>query len=180
MSIFCLLRIVAASLVLHAVASGSAFAQPVQAAAPEHELKAAFIYHFIQFTQWPKDVFPEHGLVVCASRDGALFPALQALAGKQAGGRPIILVALAEARPEICQAVVVTGADRPQFEQMQRQIGSAPVLTITDDAELLRQGTMIGMRVDAGKMSFVVDNTQASRVGLNISSRLLRLARRVQ
>lgn len=169
-SLVCLLAL------LHA-GGGYAFAQQ---AAPEHELKAAFIYNFIQFTQWPKGSADGAAVNVCANRDSALFAALQAIAGKLANGRPIVLQALPEARPELCHVLVATEPDRVQIAALMQAIGSAPVLTVTDDAEVIRHGLMIGMVVDAGRMAFIVDNTRASRAGLAISSRLLRLARSVQ
>lgn len=168
-SLVCLLALV------HA-AGGNAFAQQ---AVPEHDLKAAFVFNFIQFTQWPKGS-EGAALYVCANRDSALFAALRAIAGKQANGRPIVLQALSETRPEQCHVLVATEPDRVQIAALMQTIGGAPVLTVTDDAELIRHGLMIGMAVDAGRMAFIVDNTRASRVGLSISSRLLRLARSVQ
>ncbi|HEX5802920.1 MAG TPA: YfiR family protein [Azospira sp.] len=168
-SLVCLLALLPA-------AAGAAFAQQ---AVPEHELKAAFIYNFIQFTQWPKGG-DGAAVNVCANRDSVLFAALQAIAGKLANGRPIVLQALPEARPEMCHVLVATEPDRAQMAALMQAIGAAPVLTVTDDAELIRHGLMIGMVVDAGRMAFIVDNTRASRVGLSISSRLLRLARSVQ
>lgn len=171
-----LLRLIAAALaLLHA--GGSAFAQQ---AASEHDLKAAFIYNFIQFTQWPKGSGDSGPLNVCANPGGPLFSSLLTVAGKPAAGRPLLLLPLADARAERCHVLVATEVDRPQIAAILAVVGEAPVLTITDDAESIRFGLMIGMAIESGKMTFIIDNTRAGRVGLNISSRLLRLARSVQ
>lgn len=146
----------------------------------EHDLKAAFIYHFVQFTQWPKEPPPGPHLVICASRGTALFMALKAIAGKTANDRRIVLRPLAEATAGECQVVVATEADRSRLLLIRRVSENTPVLTVTDDPELVQEGMMIGMVVDAGKMAFVVDNTRAIHAGLGISSRLLRLAKSIQ
>ncbi len=170
------LRLAACGLALLLALSGRAGAQQ----APEHELKAAFVYNFIQFTQWPREAPAGAALHLCASGDSVLFPALQALTGKSAAGRPIVLLPLAETLAEKCQVLVATAEDRPRLALIRQLADSGPVLTVTDDDELTREGLMIGMSVQGGRIVFVVDNTRAGKAGLLISSRLLRLARRVQ
>lgn len=157
-------------------APAGAVAEPV----PEHELKAAFIYNFVHFTQWPKEAFAAPQLTICADRGSLLYPGLQALVGKTVNERPIALRPLAGAAPGDCQVIVASEGDRPRLPLIRRLSDGAPVLTVSDDPELMREGMIIGMAVDAGRMSFVIDNTRAGKAGLSISSRLLRLARGVQ
>jgi len=147
---------------------------------PEHDLKAAFIYNFIQFTQWPARVSSGAEISLCASRGSALFVALEAISGKVANGRIIVLRALGDIRPELCQVLVATGEDRSRIVALLDAIAGRPVLTVTDDAEVMRAGMMIGMAVSGSKMSFIADNSRAGRAGLTLSSRLLRLASSVQ
>ncbi|MFC5299783.1 YfiR family protein [Azospira restricta] len=168
-------RLLCASAAVFAAAAG-AQAQQV----PEHDLKAAFIYNFVQFTQWPKDTLKGPSLTVCASQGSALYMALQAVSGKVVNERRIVLLPLADANAGDCQVVVATEGDRPRVAAIRRASEGGAVLTVTDDADLIREGMMIGMAVDAGRMSFIVDNTRAGRAGLVISSRLLRLAKSVQ
>jgi len=155
---------------------GNAVAQTV----PEHDLKAAFIYNFIQFTQWPTRVPAGAEISLCASRGSALYMALEGISGKVANGKIIVLRALGDIRPESCQVLVATADDRSRIAGVLDAIGGRPVLTVTDDAEVMRAGMMIGMAVSGSKMTFIADNSRAGRAGLTLSSRLLRLASSVQ
>lgn len=147
---------------------------------PEEDLKAAFIYNFVQFTQWPKEALKGELLTICASQGSALYGALQGVAGKAVNERRIALYPLADAAAGNCQVIVATEIDRLRLPLIRRASEGGAVLTVTDDPELIREGMMIGMVVEAGRMSFIVDNTRAGKAGLVISSRLLRLAKIVQ
>jgi hypothetical protein len=164
---------------LLAVALGLAAATAAHAEqAPEEELKAAFIYHFVQFTQWPKDTGPQ--LTICAGRGSPLYAALEGIAGKPANDRRIALRPLADPAPGDCQVIVAGEADRSRLPQIKRASDGLPVLTVSDDPELAREGMIISMAVESGRISFSIDNTRAGKAGLVISSRLLRLAKGVQ
>lgn len=147
---------------------------------PEHELKAAFIYNFIQFTQWPEGQLKGSNLNVCVSQGTILHMALQAIAGKSAHGRVIALQPLPSAPVAGCHVLVAEMSDRPRLPQIRRAISTEPVLTITDDPDLMRDGFMIGMLVEGNRIAFLVDNTRAAEVKLIVSSRLLRLAKSVR
>lgn len=156
--------------------TGSALAEP----APENELKAAFIYNFIQFTQWPESAFKGDSLNLCASPGTVLYAALQPIAGKVAHGRTIALIALQAEQSAGCHVLVAASGDRGRTPLIRRAIASEPVLTVTDDPELMRDGFMIGMVLEGSRITFVIDNTRAIEAKLAVSSRLLRLAKSVR
>ena len=144
------------------------------AQAPEHELKAAFVFNFVQFTDWPNGSLPADRLTLCVSPGSPFVRALQELEGKRA------VVARGEARPGDCQVVIATPVDRPQLATLKRLIGTGPVLSITDASELARENMLIHLQIDNGRMVFDIDNTKAQSSGLILSSRILRLARSVR
>lgn len=158
------------------VVAGTAVAEP----APEHELKAAFIYNFIQFTQWPEGQLKGNTLNVCVNPGTVLHMALQAIAGKSAHGRTIALQPLPNTQVAGCHVLVAEMGDRNYLPQIRRAINAEAVLTITDDPELMHEGFMIGMLVEGRRIAFLVDNTRAAEVKLVVSSRLLRLAKSVR
>lgn len=147
---------------------------------PEHELKAAFIYNFIQFTQWPGGQLKGGTLNVCVSPGSVMHMALQAISGKRAHGQMIALQPLPTVPAAGCHVLVAGSNDRVHLPQIHRAITSEPVLTITDNPEWVRDGFMIGMVVEGGRIAFLIDNTRANEVKLVVSSRLLRLAKHVQ
>ena len=152
----------------------------VQAQAPEHELKAAFVFNFVQFTQWPEGALSGSTLTLCVSPGTALQRALQTLDGKRVHERTLLVVPANAAAPGECQVVVSTAGDRQRLGTFKRLIGNGPVLSITDDSEQAHEGMLIALQVDAGRIVFSIDNTRASEAGLVLSSRLLRLARSVR
>ncbi len=157
-------------------ASVGALAQPAQ----EYELKAAFVYNFIQFTQWPEGALSSGTLNICASPGSPMLGALQGIAGKSSQGVVITLMPLQLERVSVCNVVVVDGTGNPRLVQLRKSVDNRPILIVSDFPEGLADGAIIAMDVDGSRIVFNIDNTRAVDVRLNISSRLLRLARNVR
>lgn len=156
------------------LAASDAFAQ-----ASEHELKAAFIYNFVKFAQWPDSAMRGGTINICASPGTLLYSALQGLGGKAAHGKALAVLPLPSSAAGECHVVVATGTDR-EHRPLLRRLSAGPVLAVTDDPEMMQDGMMIGMVVESGRIHFTIDNTRATEAGLVVSSRLLRLARSVR
>lgn len=171
-----LLRQMLFAVAVSGVAIGGALAQP----ATEHDLKAAFIYNFVQFTQWPEDALKGGTINLCVSKGTILYMALEPIAGKTAHGKIVALTPIQNEAATGCHVLVAESDDRNKLAQLRKLMADGPVLTITDDPELMREGFMIGMLVESRRITFIVDNTRATGARLTISSRLLRLARSVQ
>lgn len=171
-----LLRQMLFTIAASGAAIGGALAQP----ATEHDLKAAFIYNFVQFTQWPEGALKGGTINLCVSRGTILHMALEPIAGKTAHGKIVALTPFQNEAVTGCHVLVAESDDRNKLGQLRRLMADGPVLTITDDPELMREGFMIGMLVESRRIAFIVDNTRATGARLTISSRLLRLARSVQ
>lgn len=158
---------------------------PLQAAAqqvPEYELKAAFVYNFTLFTDWPADTAYEGGsLNICINPASVLRQSLTGLGEKTVKGRRVSvrhLAALDSLRA--CHVLFVDSSDRERWVQIKKGLGEASVLTISDDEEIGNDGSIIAMAVDKKRIVFDVDTRVARLARLMISSKLLRLARTVQ
>lgn len=148
---------------------------------PEYELKAAFVYNFIQFIDWPEAAPMEEGaLTVCASPGTPLYLALSSLAGKNAHGKKIAVRPLVDEQPHLCQVAFLALADRERLPQLRKSFAGGSVLLIGDSPEINREGVIIALAVEEGRIVFDIDASAARRINLSISSRLLRLARSVQ
>lgn len=150
---------------------------PAQAQVPESELKAAVIYNFVQFTQWPDKTV--NVLNLCVSPESGLYDALQKAVRKPAQGREVQVVPIMNAGSGDCHIVFVTYEDKRKLSQFQRLL-TGPVLSITDDTAAPAGEVMIVMAMERNRIVFSVNNAKATSSGLTISSRLLRLARSVQ
>jgi hypothetical protein len=152
--------------------------QPVHAQVQEDELKAAVIYNFMQFTQWPDKAGAGTPLNLCMSPENALYGALLRVAARSAG-REVAVVPIINAGIGDCDAIFMSYEDKRKAGHFQRLL-AGPVLSVTDDATVLPGEMMIVMSVERSRIVFSVNNARAVASGLSISSRLLRLARSVQ
>jgi hypothetical protein len=151
---------------------------PAQTEVSEYALKAAFIYNFAKFVDWPK---PADGLLhLCVAADEAFEGEFDRLSQKAAAG---LRVQVDHPKaPEMgaqCQIVFIAESETdslPGWVQLSREKGA---LTVSDAPGFLDRGIMIEMRMEDERVSFEVNMTAARAAKLDISSRLLRLAKRV-
>lgn len=167
--------------VLHAVATlvlalGTAHAQPPPL---EYQAKASFVYNFIQFTDWPDDVFSDNGnFNLCVLSPDPFGRILDALAGDRATGHAIAIKRLerAEVAAETgCHLVFVSAAHRPSAELL-KHVSGYGVLTVGEASGFADRGGVINLVEDRGRLRFEINRGAAERAGLKLSSRLLKLA----
>jgi uncharacterized protein DUF4154 len=169
-------RVVAALLTAGLVAevslSGQAVTQPA--------LKAAFLYNFAKFAEWPSDAASTNPLTLCVIDDDAVDDALSQLArGSVVNGRPVAVQHVSHDHLRACHLAYFGGtADRAIA--MLDEIKGAPVLTVSDGEQFARMGGVIGLFLEDGKMRFAVNADAAQRGGVRLSSRLLTLAKLVK
>ena len=144
-------------------------AAPRQAAAqaaapPEYRLKAAFLYNFAQFTEWPAAT--PTSLQMCIVGADPFGPEADGLQGKPVGSRTLVVQRRAALDAVAgCQVVFVPAAS----------IGLLPRVA----AALAGQGAMLNMNVVDQRVTFEANLVAARAAGLGLSSRLLRLATEV-
>jgi hypothetical protein len=163
------------------LAAGVPAAAP-QAAPREHDVKAAFLYHFAQLVEWPEAAgAPGDPFVVGVVGPDPFGAALeQALHGKSVRSRPLevrrfpTVGALGAARPQ----VLFVAGDADAVERALAAVAGHPVLTVGERAQFAESGGMIGFRVTPeGRIGFDINLRQAERAGLRMRSQLLKLAR---
>jgi hypothetical protein len=149
-------------------------------AVPENALKAAFIFNFAVFTEWPQEALAGGAPIsVCASSTNLLLPALQQLTDKLVNGHRISV--RAHVRPvRGCHVLVLDRADRDQWPQLKRDLAGTHVLTVADDQDIGADGAVIVLNMDEQRIAFDIDIAAARNARLTLSSKLLRLARSVQ
>lgn len=151
------------------------------AALTEAELKAAFIYNFVQFTTWPNGLLAETAAInICVRSNAPVGLALATLSGKVVHGVPLVVSALAEERLAACHVLFVEAADVAWLMKISGRVVSMPILTLADLPDPIAVEPMIRLTLVGKKVVFDVDASQARRAGLLISSRVLSLARSVK
>ncbi len=146
---------------------------------PEYRLKAAFVYNFIVFTEWPAEVGST--LNLCIVGNDPFGKEIDGLQGKPAAGRTIALHRKGAGEPlRDCQAVFVAPSAIDRLPRLLEGLKGHPVLTVADSTGAMQQGVALNMVVAQSKVAFEVNLQAARGAGLNLSSKLLRLATEVQ
>lgn len=153
---------------------GHSAAQPASA----DTLKAEVIYRALMFVTWPASrEAAGRALRVCTLADGRVETALQSLQGRPI--RQLNIEVRRLARPELaadCQLVYLP-APAPALKAA---LTDLPVLVVSDAPAMLDHGAMINLQIEDGRIVFDVELDAARRAGLDISTKLLRLARFVR
>ena len=154
-----------------------------QPPAAEAQIKAAFIYNFLKFVEWPATAFgdPRDPFVVAIIGDGATADATeQFLASKQIGARSLVTRHLSWDDALVgVHALLLAERDPKKQRRIFAAAAEASVLSIGEGADFAVRGGVIGLLVENRKVRFDIDVNAAQAAGLQISSKLLALTRSV-
>ncbi|GFO70484.1 hypothetical protein GMLC_40630 [Geomonas limicola] len=155
---------------------------PVRAAgSAEYQVKAAFLYNFLKFVEWPSDSTTSSGSLTLGILGKDPFgEAIEEVRGKTAKGRRIAVVHLRtpeEARD--CDLLFISASERGRLAQILKTVQNYRVLTVADQEGFCQAGGMINLVSVKNRVGFEVNMAAATRVRLRISSQLLKLARQV-
>jgi hypothetical protein len=149
----------------------------------EFDVKAAYLYNFARFVEWPAQAGAGAGVappfVVAVLGDDPFGSTLdETLAGKAIGERPFVVrrVSTPEAAAG-AQIVFVSASERSRLPHVLRVLEQAGALTVSDLPGFAERGGMIGFRKEGRKVRFDINPGSAERAGLTLSSQLLKLAR---
>jgi hypothetical protein len=143
------------------------------------QLKAAFIYRFAQFTQWPPP--PLREFTYCVAGNAAMQSSLQALTAKAHGEASSRLRVLTDPQQAgQCQLLLLGFDERAELQRWTAALAAEPVLVVGDSAEAFRTGAVIALVAEPNGLAFRINHTEAKRRGLVLSSQMLKLAREVK
>ena len=142
----------------------------------ERAMKAAYLYNFALFAQWPN--LPDTDFQLCVLGDTPLDAELERLEGKPVqNGLPIAMRRIMPGDAlSGCQLLYVDERNRRTLDALLQRLAGSPVLTITDASGLADRGIMIEMRKQGQRIVFDVNLAAARRARLDFSARLLKLA----
>jgi hypothetical protein len=153
-----------------------------QSPADEYRLKAAFIYRFPQFVDWPLNVLDgRRAIELCVLAPNPFGAVLQELvAGDTLRGRLLVVRHIEDEESiDACHVLFLPTASRTRRAVLQ-QVAGLPILTVGDAPSFLDEGGIVQLRLIDNRVRFEIDASAAGRAGLRLSSQLLRLAVRVR
>lgn len=144
----------------------------------DDDVKAAFIYHFATFVQWPETAQADEPFsFAILGADDIAGELEQYLPGRTIQGRPLSVRRIRSIDEAGNAAVLFIGArESARLSQLLDKIGSRPMLVVTDAPGALRDGSMINFQVVDQRVRFEISLAAAERAGLELSSRLLAAA----
>lgn len=150
-------------------------AQPSAQDVPlEYLVKAAYLFNFAKFVEWPGGAATGPVTFCVAGRDVFGSVLAETIRGEAIGGRALATRVILEPEPGCHVLFVPRGAAAGAYL---RAAGGTPTLTVGEQADFLAQGGIVNFLIDGTNVRFEIDAEAAARAGLRISSRLLRLAR---
>jgi hypothetical protein len=153
----------------------------IQAQKPaEYEVKAAYLYGFGRFVEWPADVpaAARDAFVVCVLGDDPFGRDLDDVtAGAVMKKRPVSIRRISkpdESGP--CHTLFISASEDVRMGKILEALGHRPMLTVSDAPRFAQRGGMIGFFLDGERVRFTVNLAAAQAAGLRLNSELLRVA----
>ncbi|MDR4518784.1 MAG: YfiR family protein [Nitrosomonas sp.] len=155
-------------------AQSDAFAEEII----EYKVKAAFIYNFLIFTQWPEET--GETLNLCIYGRDYFDGEIDLLESKPVNGRQIQVKRISVTDQfNDCQAIFFSKSISNELSTLLDKISDKPILTLADSSTAVTHGVAINMDLSNERIIFEINLRNARDAGLNISSRLLQLAVKV-
>jgi hypothetical protein len=146
----------------------------------EYQIKAAFLFNFAKFVQWPASAFPEPAspVVIGVLGRNDFGDALErTLHGKLIDTHPVLLKMFnTVAEVTNCHVLFISTSEKGRLDKTIAGLKGLNVLTVGEMDEFLSAGGMINFVLQDNRIRFEINNDAADKAGLKISSKLLSLA----
>lgn len=141
----------------------------------EQRVKAAYLFNFTKFVEWPADaIAADSPLTICVAAPSPFGQTLDdTVRGELVNGHALATRVVRD--PAGCHVLFVPG--NVTSLPLLREARSKPILTVGESPDFLRDGGIVKFVMHEGKVKFEISPDAAARAHLRISSRLLRLAR---
>lgn len=179
-------RVIRGSLLLLLLAGWSlpiweGYAHSEELSASEYQIKAAFLYNFVQFIEWPASAFKDahSDFFLCVLGDDPFGTVLErTISGKIVKGRSLAVKQSGRLHDLTdCQLMFISSSERGHLTEILDMLADSSVLTVGDTDQFAYLGGMINLYVAENKVRFEINPHAAERSGLKISSKLLKLAK---
>ncbi len=147
----------------------------------EASVKAAYLYKFLTYVEWPAPAFASADAPQVIGVLGAddVFAELQRLVvGRTVNGHPLVATRIAPGDSVDLLHVLYIGRGARSAATLRAAAGR-PILTITDAPTGLAEGSALNFVLVQGRVRFEASLPAAERAGLKLSARLLAVAERV-
>ncbi len=167
------------ALAVAGVLVGASCLHAQQANPTEYEVKAAYLYNFGKFVEWPAKVTAasEFFSICVLGEDpfGSTFDAT--IAGESINGKKVVVKRITKPQDAVsCRILFISSSEEGRLQEILAMLGNTSVLTVSDLSQFTRRGGMIRFVMEANRVRFEVNLTTAEHAGLTLSSQLLKVA----
>jgi hypothetical protein len=149
----------------------------------EYQIKAAFLFNFAKFVEWPPTAFAEatSPMVLGILGENPFGDDLERIIrGKTVNNRPLVVRTDFHSPGEAtnCHILFISTSEKQRLPEILKGLRGASVLTVGETDRFTETGGMINFVVEGSKIRFQINDAAAKGAGLKISSKLLSLALR--
>ncbi|MGB2604820.1 MAG: YfiR family protein [Candidatus Sulfotelmatobacter sp.] len=149
----------------------------------EYQIKAAFLYNFAKFVEWPPGSFSDASapLRICVFGQDPFGQDLRDITKeKNINGRKLQVDQVVDLqRARACHILFISSSEKAQLTRIFESLRGTDVLTVGDTEGFVEHGGMINFVLGNSRVQFEVNLKAAEQAGLKISSKLLRVAKLV-
>jgi len=145
---------------------------------PEYQVKAAYIYNFAKFVEWPNQSQAKN-LAICVSGSDPFGGVLEGMVqGKVVHGLSVQVKHVGDTGDwDECQILFFGGAGNGRIEAALHRLRGHSILTIGEARSFAERGGMIGLVIENGRVRFEINTAAVEAAHLQISSHLLEVGR---
>jgi hypothetical protein len=151
----------------------------------EYQLKAAFLYNFLNFVEWPKEkVGDSNKIIIGIIGKDPFGGAFETLKNKKVKNKKVVIKKFRqfEQTPnakslQSCYLLFICPSERENTRKIIETVRKSSVLTVSEQDDFLKKGGIINFYSEENKISFEINRSEAKKAGITIRSQLLRLAK---
>lgn len=150
-----------------------------QSSPTEYQVKAAYLYNFGKFVEWPTGVTAsDSSFNICVlGQDPFSSTFGTTIAGESIKGKDVLIKRIPRAQDAVgCHILFISSSEEARLKEILAALDKTSVLTVSDMSQFTRRGGMIQFVMDSNRVRFEVNLTNAERTGLTLSSQLLKVA----
>ncbi len=147
----------------------------------EAQIKAAYLYNFAKFVEWPETLPQDAPISLCVVGSNVLDGELQILNGRKAGEHELKVVQLGYADQNLssCQLLFIGNSEQQRFVVTLKALNDASALTLSEIEDFAEKGGGISLLFRDNKVVFEVNLEPIRRAGLRLPGQLLNIATHV-
>jgi hypothetical protein len=148
----------------------------------EYQVKAAFLYNFVKFIDWPDETLVNNtAITLCIIGRDSFEESINHIEGKTVRGKALTVKHIKTPQEAgSCQLLFISPSEKDYISQILQEIRDYSIITIGDYEGFAQQGVIINFYIEQEKVRFEINVDAARRTGMQISSKLLKLARIVK